>query len=403
MSFFDELIKKIFGSLNSGHVGNSEVISPFGQAILGFMDTWVFKVLYFIPLMILRGLNYIVNWYYNTFMLNPESLQSDLIRLLFVYIIPGIVFLIIFNLLRFEEWTGLKILLTSPVIFVLFPLIFIGFLLSIPEYVSKRPRKKVGNMLDRFSYTVKLKPEQETGNYKADKGIKRGIVGEKVLEYALKLTPGYKKVFSSLYIPVGKDVFTEVDSVLVNKRGVFVWEAKYHANMYYYGKLDDDFWYEYRQSHLKSEAIKEIETGERGKGIKRFPNPLKQNRAHVNAIQKQLRTNGFGTKNIHMFSGVSFGNMYEEDCEVESRPDEIACYVGRVPEVMKNWGKMSKSELSRDDVNKIATFLGQFVDESDERKEAHIKKLKEIYGEIEEKEPERYVPNYEFEKTFFMS
>jgi hypothetical protein len=60
---------------------------------------------------------------------------------------------------------------------------------------------------------------------------------------------------------------------------------------------------------------------------------LRQNRSHVNAIQKQLQINGFDTQKIHMFSGVAFGNMLEEKCRVECNPDESACYVACIPEV----------------------------------------------------------------------
>ena len=209
------------------------------------MNTTLFKVLYFIPLMVLKLLSITVHWYYNSFMDNPAILQSDLSRLVFIYVIPGIVFLILFSLLRACEWTGLKILLTTPIIFAFFPLLFVCFLFWLPGYIAEKPKRKIENMLDKLSFTVTLSPEQKTGTYKLDKGIKRGIIGEKILIYALKLTPGYKKILSSLYIPVGGDNFTEIDSVLVNKHGIFVWEAKNYITKYYYGKLGSDFWYKY--------------------------------------------------------------------------------------------------------------------------------------------------------------
>jgi hypothetical protein len=65
---------------------------------------------------------------------------------------------------------------------------------------------------------------------------------------------------------------------------------------------------------------------------------------------------------------------------------------------------MSKPELSRDEINKIAAFLGQFVDESIERKEAYIKKLKEIYGENEEPStmnPKNFLENDLFNEDFY--
>ena len=92
--------------------------------------------------------------------------------------------------------------------------------------------------------------------------------------------------------------FTEVDAVVINEHGVFVWDAKNANADCFYGKRENDKWYKSFDDRVKMLAEREISTGENDYRISLFPNPLKQNRMHVNAIQRQLRLNGF--KNTHI-------------------------------------------------------------------------------------------------------
>lgn len=362
---------------NAKHVrgGLSEMYSPIEQLIFNVMHSPIFKILYFIPFAILKLITIVLSWYYENFMNNDLMLQSSANRVVFVYLIPAAVVFILFNVLSAKQGIGFRILFASPIIFIFFPLFAIW---GIGTLISKSGSCHEDNICNKKERLFGNPPKE----IKAieDEGLRRGKLGEMILEYALKKVSGYNRVLTNLYVPINdkENEFTEVDAVVVNKYGIFVWDAKYPKVNCFYGRRDDDVWYKYSDYTYRALVEREIATGEEDSRIKKFMNPLKQNRMHVNAIQKQLRLNGF--INTHMFSGVAFGNMYEARSYVECGPDEAACVVDRVPQIMRIWSKMSKEHMSKEEVNKIANFLSQYVDHTPEAKKAHIKRLNDKYG-----------------------
>lgn len=355
--------------------GITEIYTPVEQFIFNVMHSPIFKVLYFIPFAILKLITIIVSWYYENFMNNELMLQSSANRVIFVYLIPAAVIFVLLNLLSANEGLGFRILFASPFIFIFFPLFVIWGIGTLLSKIGSCHEDDIINKKERLlAY-----PPKEVMEIRDD-GLRRGKLGEMILEYALKKVSGYKKVLTNLYVPINDkgDEFTEVDAVVINKNGIFVWEAKYPRFNCIYGKRNADVWYKYAESSHKVLVEREIETGVGDYRVQKFMNPLKQNRMHVNAIQKQLRLNGF--KNAHMFSGVAFTNIYECYSSIECGPDEAACNVSRVPQIMKIWSRMSKEEMSKEEVDKIANFLSQYVDHTPEAKQAHIKRLKDKYG-----------------------
>ena len=372
---FKKILKALFENIKYIPDGLSEIYTPVEQFLNDVFDSTVFKVLYFIPLALLKLIKIVLNWYYENFMNNELMLQSAANRVIFVYIIPAVVIIGIIILLTRNDLRGWQLLFASPIIFALFPVFAVYWIVcgisKIKNYHADNIEKKKRKLINNPPKDVKVIQ---------DEGLKRGRLGEIILEYALKKVPGYKKILTNLYVPINEnaDEYTEVDAVLINKHGIFVWDAKYLLTYYLYGKRNDEIWYKSNQLYTVKIVEDMLKTGEPDNRIKTFLNPLKQNRMHVNAIQKQLRLNGLA--NAHMFSGVALTIMNEKDSYVECGVDEKVCDVSSVPKVMKLWAKMSKTSLSKKEIDKIYKFLSQYENPSDGIKEAHIKRLQEKYG-----------------------
>lgn len=343
--------------------------------ISNILHSTIFRVFYFIPFAILKLITIVLTWYYENFINNDLMLQSSANRVIFVYLIPAAVVFVLYHILSANQGLGFRFLIASPVVFIFFPLFAIWLISWLISRTYNCSEDNICSKKERlFNNPPKDIKEIE------DEGLRRGKIGEVILEYALKKVRGYNKVLTNLYIPINKtsDEFTEVDAVVVNKFGIFVWDAKYVKADCFYGRKNDDVWFKYNDYTYKTLVERELKTGESDPRVKKFRNPLKQNRNHVNAIQKQLRLNGF--QNVQMFSGVAFAHMYEDKSYVECNTDETACLVDRVPRRMMLWSKMSKTHMSKMEIDEIFDFLSKYSNQSEEVQKAHIRRLQEKYG-----------------------
>lgn len=97
----------------------------------------------------------------------------------------------------------------------------------------------------------------------------KGIIGEAALNWAglSRLDPSRYKVLKNVFIPsIAGDGMTELDHVVLSAHGIFVIETKNYSGWIFGGEHDHKWT---RTGHGKKQQ---------------FLNPLKQNRAHVNAL-----------------------------------------------------------------------------------------------------------------------
>lgn len=101
-----------------------------------------------------------------------------------------------------------------------------------------------------------------------------GEFGEYLITYALENNNigGYLKVLKNLYIPIGYGKTTEIDVVMIHRKGIFVFESKNYSG-WIFGSRNDRYW---------TQSLK-------GGQKNRFYNPILQNQTHINALSRILK------------------------------------------------------------------------------------------------------------------
>ena len=100
----------------------------------------------------------------------------------------------------------------------------------------------------------------------------KGYYGEFLLFSEIyKYIPGCFKILMNLQIPSENGKTTEIDLLLIHETGLYVFEAKHYKSTIY-GKVEDTHW---------TQFFKTVEN-------KRFPNPILQNRWHIEQLRKLI-------------------------------------------------------------------------------------------------------------------
>lgn len=337
--------------------GLAELSAPIERLIYTIFHSTIFRVLYFIPFAVLKVISITFEWYYENFINNELMLESAANRVVFVYLIPAGIIIGLFVLLSRKNNLGWMIVSAIPIIFIFFPICAVLFV----SWVFSKIQDAGKDSIYEKRHKLKFFPPKEI-KYIQNPELQQKLIRNKILNYALGKTKGYKRILTNLSIPINGnyDENIKVDSIVINKHGVAIWNIKDYSTPYIYGDKEADNWYKADGPYLIHVVRKQLkENGVvQDSRIQRIKNPVKQNRKQVNSIQKMLRLNGL--PNAHMFSGVAFFEIYESDCDIESGPDEKACDVQRVPLMMKLWKRMAKIKISKKDVDLIAGFLSQY-------------------------------------------
>ena len=186
----------------------------------------------------------------------------------------------------------------------------------------------------------------------------KGQFGEYLTDYILSKVKSYNRVLNNLYIPIGYGKTTEIDLVMIHKKGIFVIESKNYGG-WIFGNLDQKQWTQCFPNREKY----------------RFYNPIMQNRTHVNALSRQLNIN----KNC-FFSYIVFSNR----CELKKIPDNSNEF-----EILKrsslkyrleelDYLNNRKEIFTPDQINSLAEKLKPFTDVSEEVKRKHIEDIKKM-------------------------
>lgn len=124
--------------------------------------------------------------------------------------------------------------------------------------------------------------------------IKRNQGGEDALERKLaKYDEENQRILRNLYVPYGKEgKTTEIDSVMLRKSGIFVFESKNYTG-WIFGNSRNKYWTE----SFYSQRYQEVEKHS-------FYNPIMQNRTHISVLRKFLNE-----PSIPMFNIVVFSNL----------------------------------------------------------------------------------------------
>lgn len=183
-----------------------------------------------------------------------------------------------------------------------------------------------------------------------------GEFGEYLITYALgnNNIGGYIKVLKNLYIPIGYGKTTEIDVVMIHRKGIFVFESKNYSG-WIFGSRNDRYW---------TQSLK-------GGQKNRFYNPILQNQTHINALSRILKINS--DKFISMI-------IFSERCTLKKVPeDENNLMIMKRKDVVDNTNaKLMFSDriFSEEEVDDLYEKLKMYSDVNEEIKQKHINDFK---------------------------
>ncbi|MFR4021919.1 MAG: NERD domain-containing protein [[Eubacterium] siraeum] len=183
-----------------------------------------------------------------------------------------------------------------------------------------------------------------------------GEFGEYLITYALENNNigGYIKVLKNLYIPIGYGKTTEIDVVMIHRKGIFVFESKNYSG-WIFGSRNDRYW---------TQSLK-------GGQKNRFYNPILQNQTHINALSRILKINS--DKFISMI-------IFSERCTLKKVPeDENNLMIMKRKDVVDNTNaKLMFSDriFSEEEVDDLYEKLKMYSDVNEEIKQKHINDFK---------------------------
>lgn len=150
-----------------------------------------------------------------------------------------------------------------------------------------------------------------------------GMWGEKIVNYHLRpLLREDEYLLVNLLLPLKNGHKTEIDCVLISRKGIFCIETKNWVG-HISGNDEDEFWHqEYDDPYMSDRDHK---------------NPVKQNEGHCAILERKLHNNyqvdnvvifadledGWGIESDYAFTVRSFKDYYRELNEDELNPSQI--------------------------------------------------------------------------------
>ena len=191
-----------------------------------------------------------------------------------------------------------------------------------------------------------------------------GREGENVFAQRIvaKSSPG-SLLLQNIYVPMGKGRTTEIDSIIINSYGIFVFEVKNYRGAIF-GTENSEEWVQ-----------------SSGRQSRAFYNPIKQNETHISVLRNFLANNGLPIPPIKGF--VVFGDhaFLSEDIKWINNGFSVVRFAS-FPERYNEYVSvfMDRQKLSQRDVERIYDVVERkCVDVSDSVKRNHIEYVKNRY------------------------
>lgn len=184
-----------------------------------------------------------------------------------------------------------------------------------------------------------------------------GKFGEYVLYRNLqKFDTLNSKFLFNIYIPIDSSRTTEIDLVMINSKGIFVFENK-NYNGWIFGNSSNSKW------------VQSFPVGlGRCKKIY-FYNPIMQNDYHVKYLKQLINLD------VSIYSII----VFSDDCRlvnIQNTSNAIVTSLSDLKKVIENINSTTETMLEDETVNKIYNTLYKFSQVSDEVKIKHILDLK---------------------------
>lgn len=204
--------------------------------------------------------------------------------------------------------------------------------------------------------TVHVEPLQHAIEYSRgeylDSAKKAGDISEAAVRSLLinNFNVPTKQILRNVYIPVGNGGTTEIDVLVVSKKGLLIFECKnYGGNIY--GDVNMEKWIQYI-----------------GKQKNYFYNPFKQNKTHVKYLKKFLQR--FGDVPVIPFVAVSARGKWA--VRKMSDDDYLLGYNCQFAEI---YGNLPNSAIMEQNFNDILNVLCMFSSPEKSIRDKHIQQV----------------------------
>ena len=252
-----------------------------------------------------------------------------------------------------SEWLNLKnhhrLKLLSIIILIIFypltiPITILGFILGFLSYLL--PGKKE---YDKSTYKNITKRTYFTTMFDM------GNSAEYHTWNILNSQPGNKKVLINLYIPNG-DHTSEIDSILINKYGIFVIESKGYSG-WIFGNENYKNWTQvlYRNKN-------------------RFYNPIMQNRNHILALKNILNIDD----NTIFRSYIVFSERCTLKCIKVFKSNIKVIQRHDLNDTLNKDYELYGEVLNNEDIEKMYNKLFQYMYPDENTKKEHIKYIENL-------------------------
>lgn len=182
----------------------------------------------------------------------------------------------------------------------------------------------------------------------------KGNYGEFLTFRFLEKLEGNNKLLTNVYIPKEDGSTTEIDLIMINKSGVYVFESKNYSG-WIFGDEKNKNW---------TQSLKG------GKKYKFF-NPIRQNKGHINALQKVITD----VKKDNFYSYIVFSERCELKKVTVSTPNTYVIKRNNLYSSLKKDIK-GKNVLSDLQILKVYETLRKYSLVDNMTKEKHIQIIK---------------------------
>lgn len=201
--------------------------------------------------------------------------------------------------------------------------------------------------------------EKASGNGFFETFSSKGNWGEFKIYANLEKLKIKKHLMTNLYIPTEKGHTTEVDMIMINQRGIFVFESKNYSG-WIFGAENRKQWMQTFKNGVKNQ----------------FFNPIWQNKGHAKAL---MSVSGL-EKEVFYYSYIVFG----DDCTLKditvTSGNVKVCKQNQVMGSLINDFKALPSVLTYQQVDTIYGNLKRYQLADAATKALHIEKLKAIHN-----------------------
>lgn len=184
----------------------------------------------------------------------------------------------------------------------------------------------------------------------------KGNYGEYLTFLELEKLQGNNKILSNLYVPRADGSTTEIDLVMINTTGVYVFESKNYSG-WIFGNEKDRYWTQTLQGGQKNKLY----------------NPIWQNQGHINALKRAIKD----VDNVCFYSYIIFSDRCKLKQIKVTTPHIHILHRRELLNRMKTDSYANLNVLSDEEIYKIYYELLKYCRVKDSVKDEHVERIRE--------------------------